>query len=141
MIVVGGVIDTMGNLGVIDAIGDATWNDADAGRLGPALPGFDEGHELAGLGMTIVTWAAIAFAAVMALTRNVHPVTALASAAVIFVFPPWLAPGFGLIVLVVALLRRKNRLERRTAPSLEHELTVQGLGKGVTSAQWVGAEG
>jgi hypothetical protein len=109
VIVVGGVIDTIGNLEVVDAIGDATWNDAEAQRIGPTRPGFEEGHDLAGLGMSIVTGGAIAFAAAMALTRNLHPVAALASAALSFVFPPWIAPGFGLIVIVVGLLRKKNQ--------------------------------
>ncbi|CAN5611132.1 hypothetical protein BH24ACT26_BH24ACT26_09070 [soil metagenome] len=112
VIVVGGVIDTIGNLQVIDAIGDAAWSDAQAERLGSARPGFEEGHDLAGVGMSIITAGAIAFAAAIALTRNVRPVTALASAALTFVFPAWIGPGFGLIVIVVALLRRKNRLER-----------------------------
>ena len=111
-ILVGGVIDVMGNLQVIDAIGDASWNDAQAERLGARRPGFEEGHDLAATGTLIITAGAILFAAAMALTRNVHPVTALASAALTFVFPPFIAPGFGLIVLVVALLRKKNRLER-----------------------------
>jgi type IV secretory pathway TrbD component len=115
MIVVGGVIDVIGNLEVVDAIGDATWNDAEAQRLGPAQPGFEEGHDVAERGMRIVSAGAVVFAGVMAVTRNVHPVTALASAGLSLVFPPWLAPGFGLIVILVAVLRRRNRIERSHA--------------------------
>jgi hypothetical protein len=35
-----------GNVRVIDAIGDATWNDAQASQLGPTRPGFESGHDL-----------------------------------------------------------------------------------------------
>ena len=36
-----------GNVRVIDAIGGATWNDAQASQLGPTRPGFESGHDLA----------------------------------------------------------------------------------------------
>ena len=39
-----------GNVRVIDAIGAATWNDAQASQLGPTRPGFASGHDLDELG-------------------------------------------------------------------------------------------
>jgi hypothetical protein len=72
VIVVGAVIDVTGTLQVVDAIGGASWNDAQADRLGPSRPGFESGHDLAGLGMSVVVAGAVAFAPVMAFTRNVH---------------------------------------------------------------------
>jgi hypothetical protein len=44
-----------GNVRVIDAIGGATWNDAQASQLGPTRPGFESGHDLAELG----AWGAV----------------------------------------------------------------------------------
>jgi hypothetical protein len=112
VICVGSVIDATGNLRIVDAIGGAPWNDAQAERLGPSRPGFEDGHDLAALGMSVVVAGAVGLSAVMAFTRNVHPLTAFGSAALSWVFPPWLAPGFGVVVIAIAVLRERNRRER-----------------------------
>ncbi len=113
VIIVGAVVDVSGNLKVIDAIGGAQWNDAQAARLGSSHPGFEGGHSLADIGMRIIVAGAMAFALLLVAYRAVRPTVGIASAALTLVFPPWIAPGFGVIIIAVALLWAKNRHEHR----------------------------
>jgi drug/metabolite transporter (DMT)-like permease len=111
VIVVGAVIDVTGNLQIVDAIDGASWNDAQTDRLGPSLPGFESGHDLAGLGMSVVVVGAVAFG-----SDGVYPQRAsgdrIGICSAEFVVPTLDAPGFGLIVIVIAVLRASNRRER-----------------------------
>jgi hypothetical protein len=60
----------------------------------------------------IVEVGAIALALVLAAFRAVSWPVAIGSAVLSLVWPPQLAPGFGLIVVVIALVVAKNRGER-----------------------------
>lgn len=108
VVIVGGCIDIVGNLNVVDAIDGASWNDAEAQEFGPSRSGFDSGHDLAGTGSRIVEVVAIALALVLAVFRAVSWPVAIASAVVSFVWPPHLAPGFGVAVIGIALLVAKT---------------------------------
>jgi hypothetical protein len=92
----------VGNVWVIDAIGGATWSDAQASELGPARPGFDSGHDLAELGAWGAVLATMLAAGLLWLRRLVSAKVAAAAAAVSLVFPSFIAPGAGVVVLVVS---------------------------------------
>lgn len=122
IVIVGGAITAVGNLNVVDAMEGESWTDAQAQEFGPSRAGFETGHDLAGTGTRIVEVGAITLALVLAALRAVTWPVAMGSALLSFVWPPHLAPGFGLIVLGVALLIAKNR-EGRPGPRQTIELS------------------
>ena len=98
-----------GNVRVIDAIGGATWNDAQASQLGPTRPGFESGHELAELGAWGAVLATMLVAGLLWLRGLVCARVAVAAALVSLVFPHFIAPGAGLVVLVVSVAVERSR--------------------------------
>jgi hypothetical protein len=92
----------VGNVRVIDAIGGATWNDTQASQLGPTRPGFESGHDLAELGAWGAVLATMLLAGLLWLRRLVSAKVAVAAAAVSLVFPHFIAPGAGMVVLAVS---------------------------------------
>jgi hypothetical protein len=105
-----------GNVRVIDAIGAATWNDAQASQLGPTRPGFESGHDLAELGAWGAVLATMLLAGLLWLRGSVSARVAVAAALVSLVFPHFIAPGAGVVVLVVSVAVARSR---RLAPSRE----------------------
>jgi hypothetical protein len=94
---------------VIDAIGGATWNDTQASQLGPTQPGFVSGHDVAELGAWGAVLAAMLVAGLLWLRRLVSAKVAVAAAAVSLVFPHFIAPGAGMVVLAVAAAVARSR--------------------------------
>ena len=102
-----------GNVRVIDAIGGATWNDAQASQLGPTRPGFKSGHDLAELGAWGAVLATMLAAGLLWLRGLVSARVAVAAAVVSLVFPHFIAPGAGVVVLAVSVVvARSRRLAR-----------------------------
>src|SRR5215204_1769016 len=102
-----------GNVRVIDAIGAATWDDAQASQLGPTRPGFESGHDLAELGAWGAVLATMLVAGLLWLRGLVSARVAVAAALVSLVFPHFIAPGAGLVVLVISVaVTRWRRLAR-----------------------------
>jgi hypothetical protein len=99
----------VGNVRVIDAIGGATWNDTQASQLGPTRPGFESGHDLAELGAWGAVLATMLVAGLLWLRRLVSAKVAVAAAAVSLVFPHFIAPGAGMVVLAVAAALAHSR--------------------------------
>jgi hypothetical protein len=105
-----------GNVRVIDAIGGANWNDAQASQLGPTRPGFASGHDLAEVGAWGAVLATMLVAGLLWLRGLVSARVAVAAALVSLVFPHFIAPGAGVVVLVVSVAVTRWR---RLAPSRE----------------------
>ena len=100
-----------GNVRVIDAIGGANWNDAQASQLGPTRPGFESGHDLAELGGWGAVLATMLVAGLLWLRGLVSARVAVAAAVVSLVFPYFIAPGAGAVVLAVSVaVARLRRL-------------------------------
>jgi len=100
-----------GNVRVIDAIGGANWNDAQASQLGPTRPGFESGHHLAELGAWGAVLATMLLAGLLWLRGLVSARVAVAAAVVSLVFPYFIAPGAGAVVLVISVaVARLRRL-------------------------------
>ena len=110
-----------GNVRVIDAIGGVTWSDAQASQLGPTRPGFESGHDPAELGAWGAVLATMLVAGLLWRRRLVSAKVAVAAAMVSLVFPHFIAPGAGVVVLAVsvAVARvRELRLARSRSLSL-----------------------
>ena len=100
-----------GNVRVIDAIGGANWNDAQASQLGPTRPGFESGHDLAELGGWGAVLATMLVAGLLWLRGLVSARVAVAAAVVSLVFPYFIAPGAGVVVLMISVaVTRLRRL-------------------------------
>ena len=98
-----------GNVRVIDAIGGANWNDAQASQLGPTRPGFESGHDLAELGAWAAVLATMLVAGLLWLRGLVSGRVAVAAALVSLVFPYFIAPGAGVVVLAVSVAVARSR--------------------------------
>jgi hypothetical protein len=92
-----------GNVQVIDAIGDTTWTDDQASQLGPARPGFESGHDLAERGAWGAVLATMLAAGLLWLRRLVSARVAVAAALLCLLFPHFIAPGAGLVVLAASV--------------------------------------
>lgn len=97
-----------GNLRVVDAIGDANWTDDEAERLGAELPGFESGHDLAGVAAPLALVAAIVLTIVLWRRAHVTAPVAIAACATSVVIPYFLIPGAGVAVLGVATCWRRH---------------------------------
>src|SRR5215204_1342011 len=110
----------VGNVRVIDAIGGATWSDTQASQLGPTRPGFESGHDLVELGAWGAVLATMLVSGLLWLRGLVSARVAVAAALVSLVFPHFIAPGAGLVVLVISVaVTRSHRLapSRSLSPS------------------------
>jgi hypothetical protein len=105
----GCLVVMVGNVRVIDAIGGATWNDTQASQLGPTRPGFESGHDLAELGAWGAVLVTMLVAGLLWLRRLVSAKVAGAAAAVSLVFPHFIAPGAGMVVLAVSAAVARSR--------------------------------
>jgi hypothetical protein len=120
LLVAGAIVSCLvvlaGNVRVIDAIGGATWSDAQASQLGPTRPGFESGHDLAELGAWGAVLATMLAAGLLWRRRLVSAKVAAAAAVVSLVFPYFIAPGAGVVVLAVSVAVARAR-ELRLARS------------------------
>ena len=103
----GGV--AIGNLRVVDAIGDADWSNEEADTFGAGVDGFQSGHDLAGVAMLLAVGAAIVFAGVLFARGHVSRNVAIGSAVLSVVFPPFIIAGAGIVVLAVAVCVSRHR--------------------------------
>lgn len=98
-----------GNVSVVDAIGTESWSYEEADALGPSRPGFTDGHDLAQRAAWGTVVATVLLAGWLGFRRVVSPWVAGAAVVASVVFPSWVLPGAGLLVLagtlVVGLLR------------------------------------
>ena len=107
----------VGNLRVVDAIGARNWSDDEASALGAGVVGFESGHRLSAQGELVAVLASLAL--IWAL-RSRHAIpTGLAIGATVasILFPYWILPGAGVVVLAVGtVVLRSRSIHRRAEP-------------------------
>ena len=99
----------IGNLRVVDAIGGADWTDPQADDLGAGLRGFESGHDVAEISMWLGVAAAIVLAIVLFVRGQIGRGVAIGAVLVSLLFPPWIVPGAGVLVLAIALCVTRSR--------------------------------
>jgi hypothetical protein len=109
------IIPTIGNLRVVDAIGTDDWTDDQASARGFTRPGFASGHDLAERGMWVVVACAVLFAGWLWWRRAVGNKAGIAAIFLSVIFPPWILPGAGLVVIAIALVVDRARRLRPDA--------------------------
>jgi hypothetical protein len=108
----------LGNVRVVDAIGSSDWTIEEADRLGPARPGFGSGHDLAQWSSFVAVAGALLLIAAVWRRGAVSGRIAIVSAALSVLFPPWIFPGAGVVVLTFAVVLRRQRELDGTRPSV-----------------------
>jgi hypothetical protein len=98
-----------GNLRVVDAIDGENWTDEQADTLGPGRSGFDSGHTLATVGMWSAVGATVLLAVVLLVQHVIRWPVAVGAMLLSVVFPPWVIPGAGILVLGLALCIARAR--------------------------------
>ena len=112
-VAIAAVVPTIGNLRVVNAVGTDNWTDDQASTLGQARPGFESGHDLAERGMWIVVGCAVVLAGWLWATHAVRTGVGIGAIVVSVIFPPWIFPGAGIIVLTIAtFIKRAARLRQ-----------------------------
>lgn len=99
----------VGNVQVVDAMTGLDWTNDEASRLGGALSGFDAGHELSAMASYVAWVAGAGLAVTLAIRRLVGWPVAAGSLVMTLICPPWIIPGAGVLVLVVALCVARHR--------------------------------
>ncbi len=124
-VILAGILLTIANLRIVDAIGTDDWSDDQAGALGPARPGFESGHLLAERGMWIAVACAVLLAGWVWWKGAVGTRLAIAALILCVIFPPWIFPGAGLVVLAIALVvDRARRLRVGTNLSRDDQVDL-----------------
>jgi hypothetical protein len=113
VVAVGLVIQMVGNQRVAASIWQTDYGDGLAGLVGPAFPGFESGHIVAGRGDWLVWLGGMAFTAMLGLLRRVPTGVAVTGFA-LSLLPPWALPGVGVLFLLAYLLARGSPAPRRS---------------------------
>ena len=111
---VGLALEVIGNARAAGSLWETSYDDAEAGRIGPLHAGYEWGHTVAAWGDNVVIAGSLGFAIALGLTRRVGPVVALIGA-VVALFPPWIYPALSPLLLLCWLYVRPVRA---TAESL-----------------------
>jgi hypothetical protein len=111
VVAVGLIIQLVGNQRVAASIWQTDYGDGQAGLVGPAYPGFESGHILAGKGDWLVWLGGLAFTAMLGLLRRIPTGVAVAGFA-LSLLPPWALPGVGVLFLLAYLLVRGSPAPR-----------------------------
>jgi len=91
----------VGNVRVVNALVDAGLGQTPTGRI-PASAGIEAAHDLANLAPWFAVIAALGVTAALWRHRHASTRVAVGAAVATVLFPPWILPGAGMIVLVVA---------------------------------------
>jgi predicted branched-subunit amino acid permease len=105
------VLILIGNVRVVDALIGAGLGQLEDGAAG--IPDVGD-HGLANLAMGLAVVAALALTAAMWRRQHVSPRVAVAAAILNVVFPPWIVPGAGVIVLTIARCITQGRSWSKT---------------------------
>ena len=102
----------VGNVRVVDALVDAGMRDVPTSQLVPD-EAIDDAHGLANAAPWWGVAAAVALSVALWRYGHVSPKVAAAAGLVSVVFPPWIIPGAGVVVLVVARAIASERAARQ----------------------------
>jgi hypothetical protein len=110
------VLVLVGNVRVIDSLIRARMGHTPTSEL-VQDGAIESAHDLANLAPWLAVLAAVALSGVLWLKDHVSGRVALGAAVLSVVFPPWIFPGAGVLVLVIARCIPYHRAFRSTRPS------------------------
>lgn len=107
----------VGNLRVVDAIGARNWSDDEASALGEGVVGFESGHSLSAQGELVSVLASLALIWALRARRAIPTGLAIGATVASIVFPYWILPGAGVVVLAVGtVVLRARSIHRKAEP-------------------------
>jgi hypothetical protein len=107
-VIVGLVLEAVGNLRVAHSIWRTPYGDEEVGQVGSAFSGFDSGHSVAATGDLVVVLGGVVFALVLGFSRRVKPLAAVAGTVLSFIPPPFILPACGVVFLLAYQLRPRE---------------------------------
>jgi hypothetical protein len=130
------VLVLIGNVRVVDALIDAGMADTPTSQLGENAT-IDSAHDLANLAPWLGVLAALALTGVLWRYRHISGRVAAGAAVFSVIFPPWIIPGAGVIVVTIACciaFHRASRTDRPSSSVVDHPARQRTSG-GRTRAQ------
>jgi hypothetical protein len=115
LVALAALVNARANLMVVDAIGDEDWSIDVVNALGPTREGFEEGHELGERAALAGVAAAGALVVWLRFRRVISTRLCVGALVACVVFPFWVFPGFGLVVVAGVLVTRRVRRELDTS--------------------------
>ena len=110
-----------------DAMWATSYNDEDAGAVGPLFAGYEWGHTVAERGDLLVMLGGVALALSLGLSRRVSKGAAVACG-VLVLFPPWIYPALGSVALLAWLYAaRPYRADEEVEPGPESPERAAGM--------------
>jgi hypothetical protein len=109
IVVIGLIVEIVGNMRVFHVIWQTTYGDDSVGTYASGLPGFESGHTLQGNGDLLVLVGGIAFAILLGVSRRVGQGAVIAGVVLSVIPPPFIIPAFGVAFLLAWLLRPMSR--------------------------------
>ena len=107
------VAELAGNVRVAQSLWRTDVGDEEAANVGATLPGYEWGHSVAGWGDGLVILGALAFALTLGVSQIVGRVVAWVGGA-LALFPPWIYPALGPVLLLVWLIAIPPRGQQTT---------------------------
>ena len=114
---VGTVLVLVGNVRVVDALVRAGLGDTPTSQLGEDAA-IDAAHNLANLAPWLGVLAALGLTAALWRCRHVSGRVAIGAAILNVIFPPWIVPGAGVLVLTIARGVAFQRASRSHRPAV-----------------------
>lgn len=108
----------VGNVQVVDALVRAGMGDTPTSQLVQDAT-IDSAHDLANLAPWLAVLAALALTASLGLYRHVSGRVAIVAAVLCVVFPPWIFPGAGVLVVTIARCIAYHRSSQADRPLSE----------------------
>jgi hypothetical protein len=105
VVAVGLVLEVVGNQRVAASIWLTSYDDQEAGVIGPTLEGFESGHALAAVGDWMVILGGLAFALTLRAFRRVGDGMTVAGSVLSLLPPPFILPAVGVVLLLAFVLR------------------------------------
>jgi hypothetical protein len=119
VVAVGIVFQVIGDFRVANSI----WRTVGDPGFGP---GYVEGHDMSGLGDTLVVLGGLAWAVIVGVTRRVPLWLALITAFLVIIPPPFLWPAVGVLVVLLFGLTTRTALDARSRRLPEVSVTPTG---------------
>jgi hypothetical protein len=113
IVFVGLTLEGVGNVRVANSMWATSYNDEEAGSIGPSFPGYEWGHAVAERGDVLVMLGGLALALSLGLSHRVSKAAAC-TCGLLALFPPWIYPALGSLVLLIWIYARPYRAEEQS---------------------------
>jgi len=126
LVAIAAAVNTYANVLVVDAIGDEDWSIDTVNALGASREGFEEGHELSEPMAMGGVAAAAALVVWLGFRRVISVRLCIGAVIACVLFPYWVFPGLGMVIVGGVLVTRRVRRELATSTDRPPPIAVAG---------------